>query len=30
VLVSLCFALFIFLTYIAVYSLYETARKSRA
>jgi uncharacterized membrane protein len=30
VLVSLCFALLIFLTYIAVYSLYETARKSRA
>ena len=29
VLISLCFALFIFLTYIAVYTLYETARKSR-
>jgi uncharacterized membrane protein len=30
VLVSLCFALFIFLTYLAVYFLYETARKTRA
>ncbi|MBN1836520.1 MAG: DUF1361 domain-containing protein [Spirochaetales bacterium] len=28
--VSLAFALFIFLTYLAVYYLYETARKSRA
>jgi uncharacterized membrane protein len=30
VLVSLCFALFIFLTYIAVRALYETARKEQA
>jgi len=30
VLVSLCFALFIFLTYLAVYFLYETAREPRA
>jgi uncharacterized membrane protein len=30
VLVGLCFALFIFLTYIAVHALYETARKIRA
>jgi uncharacterized membrane protein len=30
VLVSLCFALFIFLTYLAVYYLYETARKTQA
>jgi len=30
VLVSLCFALFILLTYLAVYFLYETARNSRA
>jgi uncharacterized membrane protein len=30
VLVSLCFALFIFLTYLAVYFLYVTARKTQA
>jgi uncharacterized membrane protein len=30
VLVSLCFALFIFLTYLAVYFLYETSRKTQA
>jgi uncharacterized membrane protein len=30
VLVSLCFALFIFMTYLAVHALYETARKTRA
>ena len=30
VLVSLCFALFIFLTYLAVYFLYETARKAQS
>jgi uncharacterized membrane protein len=30
VLVSLCFALFIFLTYLAVYFLYEAARKTKA
>jgi uncharacterized membrane protein len=30
VLVSLCFALFIFLTYLAVFFLYETARKTQA
>jgi uncharacterized membrane protein len=30
VLVSLCFALFIFLTYLAVYCLYETAQKTRS
>jgi len=29
VLISLCFALFIFLSYIAVYWLYETARRGR-
>ena len=30
VLVSLCFALFIFLTYLVVYFLYEAALKTRA